>query len=266
MSGPRIRSIKPETWDDEAIGRLSFLARLNFYGLISQADDQGRGRAGTTFLMHRLHPHSVSIHGTLMESSLKELEDSGRIQFYSVNGEKFYHVKNFEKHQKINRPSPSALPEPPKATRRSSTQGKVDLEKPAFTEPSLNPPEHSLGIGGDRTGADRRGAEGIGGDCEGAPGSPSATATVDRAEDPDAEADEVDPEADQGPSQILRAEPPPEQEPWHPPGPGESLAEIRAELGLEHVAAPDKSKLLKPDEVETRRQRFKAALATGSSS
>lgn len=159
----RIRSIKPEFWDDEAIGRLSNLARLNFIGLISMADDRGRGRAGTVYLLRRLHPHSMSIHEQLMESSLKELEDSLRVQFYSVNSENFYCIKNFEKHQRINRPSPSQLP-----------------------EPSLNPPERSVKCvaGEEGRGGEWSGTEWSGTDRGGAPDSPSASAPGDPAEEP----------------------------------------------------------------------------------
>lgn len=39
----RIRSLKPVIWESEKVGRMSALSRLNFIGLISLADDHGRG-------------------------------------------------------------------------------------------------------------------------------------------------------------------------------------------------------------------------------
>lgn len=42
MSRPRIRSIKPEMWQDEDFGLLDPEAQLLFIGLISHADDHGR--------------------------------------------------------------------------------------------------------------------------------------------------------------------------------------------------------------------------------
>jgi hypothetical protein len=40
----RIRTIKPEFWEDEGNGRLSALARLLFIATFNMADDEGRLR------------------------------------------------------------------------------------------------------------------------------------------------------------------------------------------------------------------------------
>ena len=51
----RIRSIKPEFWDNQYLKQLSSLARLTFIGLWSQADDEGRGHGDPDWLWGRLH-------------------------------------------------------------------------------------------------------------------------------------------------------------------------------------------------------------------
>jgi len=113
MGGARIRTIKPETWDDEVFGRLSSLARLTFYGLISLADDEGRGRAGAAFLKSRLHPHAESVSVTDVARALADLAGTKRVVFYEIEGENFYQLKNFQRHQVINKPTKSTFPKPP---------------------------------------------------------------------------------------------------------------------------------------------------------
>ncbi len=109
----RIRTIKPEFWESEKLGRLSDLARLNFLGLISLADDSGRGRGALDWLSGRLHPYSPKNRGRLMEHSLRELETAGVVLFYEVAGCKYYFIKGFPEHQRINRPTESRIPPPP---------------------------------------------------------------------------------------------------------------------------------------------------------
>lgn len=128
----RIRTVKPDFWEDEKLGRLSDLDRLNFLGLISLADDEGRGRGSAEWLCHRLHPYSVNGHIDLMEASLKTLGAINVVRFYEIDGQHFYQLRNFNRHQKINRPSPSKLPPLPESSRNphgaltepSPTEGK----------------------------------------------------------------------------------------------------------------------------------------------
>ena len=106
----RIRTIKPDFWEDEKVGRLADHDRLTFIGLISLADDEGRGRGDSTWLHGRLHPYSSTTHVQATEDSLRALADKCLVRLYSVNGESYYWIPNFKKHQRINRPTPSKLP------------------------------------------------------------------------------------------------------------------------------------------------------------
>jgi hypothetical protein len=108
----RIRSIKPEFWDSERLGKLTPLARLTFMGLISHADDEGRGRASVDWLGGRLHGYDAAARKSL-PAALEELGGSGIVVFYEVGGCKYYWIKGFAEHQVINRPTSSKLPEPP---------------------------------------------------------------------------------------------------------------------------------------------------------
>ena len=46
----RIRSLKPEMWSSESVGRLSRYARLLLVELITQVDDEGRIRASSRLI------------------------------------------------------------------------------------------------------------------------------------------------------------------------------------------------------------------------
>ena len=109
----RIRTLKPETWESEKLGRLKLLSRVNFIGLISLADDEGRGRGDTAFLLARLHPYAADVKLDAMKESLAELEKTGLVVFYQAADCSYYAIPSWSENQKIDRPSPSKLPAPP---------------------------------------------------------------------------------------------------------------------------------------------------------
>lgn len=110
--------IDPEYWSDEEIGRWSAHARLMYIGLWNIADDEGRFKAADELLNAQLFPYDRKV-------SIKKLkaELGNKVQWYEANGLKYGFIRNFSKHQKIDHPSESKLPIPPK-----------------FDEPSMNPP------------------------------------------------------------------------------------------------------------------------------
>jgi len=112
----RIRSIKPEFWRSDDIDALSIPDRLLFIGLWSYVDDSGVGVdkepaiAADLFagdLARDAHECSVRVHG-----GLKHLAAAGLITRYAVNGRRYLHITNWDRHQKINRPSESRYPPP----------------------------------------------------------------------------------------------------------------------------------------------------------
>ena len=52
----RKRMIDPQIWVIEDFSKLSFLSRLIWIGLISNADDEGRGKANISYLKSQLFP------------------------------------------------------------------------------------------------------------------------------------------------------------------------------------------------------------------
>lgn len=106
----RKRMIDPGIWTSEDYSSLSILARLIWVGLISNADDEGRGKANTSYLKSQLFPYDDELSLKKIETSLKEIEKLMSIKFYEVNGKKYYQLTKWDKFQKIDRPSVSQIP------------------------------------------------------------------------------------------------------------------------------------------------------------
>ena len=128
----RIRSIKPEFWRSDDIARLSWDDRLLFIGLWSYVDDNGVGRdeeriiAADLFALDEpFSESSLRVHGGLMR-----LHAANLIERYEVHGKPFLHITTWDRHQKINRPSPGRYPLP--------TCGNAVIHD-VLTEDSLSP-------------------------------------------------------------------------------------------------------------------------------
>jgi hypothetical protein len=105
----RIRSIKPEFWESESLGKVSREARLLFIGLFSCCDDVGRARASSRLLASRLFPYDDDAFKKL-PGWIAELEKQGCIRIYVVDGESYLDLPKWANHQKIDKPSASKLP------------------------------------------------------------------------------------------------------------------------------------------------------------
>lgn len=106
----RIRSIKPEFPQSETIGALSRDARLLFIQLWTFVDDEGRARAASRMLASLLYPYDDDA-PSLIDGWLLELEGAGCVVRYVIEGTTYIQVLNWLKHQKIDRPTPSRIPQ-----------------------------------------------------------------------------------------------------------------------------------------------------------
>jgi hypothetical protein len=106
----RIRTVKPEFWESESVGRLSRDARLLFIGLWNLADDSGRLR-GT---LPKIRGSLLSYDDVSLEQVgkwLEELITEKMVRRYQGDdGNTYLDIPNWLKHQKIDRPSGSKLP------------------------------------------------------------------------------------------------------------------------------------------------------------
>lgn len=105
----RIRTIKPEWLDDERLVLADSDARVLSIALILLADDYGRGRANRTILEARVFPGKIP--GTLAKA-LGTLRTLNFVLLYEVDGQSYFAIRNWTKHQKVDKPGKPQVPEP----------------------------------------------------------------------------------------------------------------------------------------------------------
>ena len=122
---PRIRTIKPEFWNDEKLSELAPIDRLVFLGLIGMADDFGRVHHNMKVIDAFIFPNTDDS----VRESLANLSRIGRVRVGNASsGMPILEIVNWEKHQRVDKPQErSALP--PIATSRGKTPEKPE-EKP----------------------------------------------------------------------------------------------------------------------------------------
>ena len=94
---PRIRTIKPDLFDDPDVGLLSPLARWLFVGLFTQADRRGRLLDEPQRLRLRLLGFDLKAN---VDALLDELAAARMVVRYQVDGHRYLQVRSFEKHQR----------------------------------------------------------------------------------------------------------------------------------------------------------------------
>jgi len=109
----RRRMIDPAIWTDEKFGALSLLSKLLFIGLVSNADDEGRGGASPIYIKAVLLPYDTKITADKVKGACEEIASKMNVLFYQDNDTQktYYQIIKFNDWQTINRPSPSKLPE-----------------------------------------------------------------------------------------------------------------------------------------------------------
>jgi hypothetical protein len=142
----RIRSLKPELWLSPQVMNLSHSARLMFVGLITQADDDGRGLADVRRLKAAIFPGD-DITTLQVSAWLAECKDQALAALYDAAPHGSLYQLTGWHHQKIKKPLPSQYPPPP---------GYVPKEFPTGTELEAN--EFSR-IGEDLIGEEERGRD-----------------------------------------------------------------------------------------------------------
>lgn len=91
----RARNIKPSFFQNEELGELDPLARLAFIGMWTIADYKGC----IEFRPKRLKVQLLPYDECDMERIAINLDKSGFVQIYSVDGQRYIKIVNFDKHQ-----------------------------------------------------------------------------------------------------------------------------------------------------------------------
>lgn len=127
----RIRSVKPEFWRSHTLSKLTREQRLTWIGLWGCADDYGVGRDNPWLIAADLYAGDMAHdpHATieLVTSTFDALEAAGAINRFEHDGEQFYSIPKWERHQSISRPARSAYPRPAHWRTKASAAPLIDL-------------------------------------------------------------------------------------------------------------------------------------------
>jgi hypothetical protein len=111
---PRIRTVKPEFWEDELLGVMPRDARLLFIATFNMADDEGILRWTPAYIKAQAFMYDDDLTLKHVDQLMQCLADTGLVFPFiaGVARQQMALVVNFRKHQRINRPQKSKLPPP----------------------------------------------------------------------------------------------------------------------------------------------------------
>lgn len=135
----RIRTIKPEFWKSESVGRLSRDAKLLFIGLWNLADDEGRLRGSARLIRGELFAYEDPATVNVVEW-LRELVLERMVEVYVVDRNTYVAITGWKQHQRVNRPSKSRLPAPPEvptASLETIAEDQLGPTRPPVNHPTL---------------------------------------------------------------------------------------------------------------------------------
>lgn len=102
----RIRTIKPELLEDERTASLSHLEWRLFVSCLLLADDYGNLRAAP----NRIAGAALWCHEDDVRPALDRLFEVGLLAAYVVDGQRYAHIKGWDKHQRVDRPGKPTCP------------------------------------------------------------------------------------------------------------------------------------------------------------
>jgi hypothetical protein len=104
---PRIRTIKPEFWQNEDLASLTHHARLLAIALLNYADDEGCFLANAALVRAACFPFEEDSKNVL--GSLQELSKIGYVELRECSGKTIGRVVKFLDHQRIDKAQKSKL-------------------------------------------------------------------------------------------------------------------------------------------------------------
>ena len=147
----RIRSIKPEFWSSPDIAALSDADRLLFIGLWSYVDDYGRGRDDLALIVAALFPHDMVANPrdtvAKVRDGLARLSEANLILRYTVASRTYFLVTGWGKHQRVDKPKASRIPEPTEEVNGTFPQNDAIRETVANVRDDVATPRDTLAPG-----------------------------------------------------------------------------------------------------------------------
>jgi hypothetical protein len=104
----RIRTIKPEFWQDEDLAGTSYEARLMAIALLNHADDEGYFRAHPSLV--KAACFAFDDDSSIVRRTIDELSNIGYLElFLGLDGKRYGRISGFSKHQRVDRKKESTI-------------------------------------------------------------------------------------------------------------------------------------------------------------
>lgn len=117
----RIRTIKPEAFYSESLSQVSLEAERTFFGLLTQSDDYGYFRDQPAMLNGQLWPMRPEHGPRHMQEDLNDLVNVGILcRYEDTEGRTVLHMPNWDKHQRVPKPTASKFSECPLHDRKGN--------------------------------------------------------------------------------------------------------------------------------------------------
>lgn len=143
----RARTIKPEFFTSADVRALPIPARMTFIGLLLYVDDYGNESADAALVKAAIWPTDTKVTVATVEQHMGLLADHGMVTFYQVEGRPYLRITNWEKHQRVDRPSRSHIPPDPTREWPVASEGGVGGGSGRESEPSEYEGESEEGEG-----------------------------------------------------------------------------------------------------------------------
>ena len=99
----RIRTIKPEFWEDEKIGKLPIPCRLFFIGCWNFADDFGVIKGNAALLESQIFPYDENLRVSEIKKWIDALVDARMLVPIIHAEESYYFIRTFRSHQVLDK-------------------------------------------------------------------------------------------------------------------------------------------------------------------
>ena len=129
----RIRTIKPQHWNDKELSKLSLQAHLLWIGLWNFSDDEGIFENDPHLIRSQVFPRRTDIRVEQVTQWLDQLSTARFIIPFAHESIGYYIHRTFKTHQKIDRPQPSKIP--PEIIRRLLDESSSNV-RPCIVEDS----------------------------------------------------------------------------------------------------------------------------------
>lgn len=148
MTG-RIRTLKPEWLDDELLAAASDEARVLSAGLILIADDYGNGRASMAgiaaavwrFELERNDGAGAPEVFAKASRAFRELVAIGFMGEWLEGGQRYFAIRNWTRHQRVDKPGKPLVPKPPADLFKARKTADSRTSRESLATPSRAIPE-----------------------------------------------------------------------------------------------------------------------------